>query len=190
MPARGHWSGRGGRRSSSNPAILRWETTATTFPIRMESQDVDQLQGVGLADVGQIFGAGSPNPNLSIAINRHPGKHTLLVSGFELLGGAAERKDKLAIDQFEGPQLGWISPGGAALRLDTSRDHAACSRRPSKLSHGESDNGIVFFVRNPAPGDTFEHHPHQLLTLPRKSRLHAHLHATGEGQRPRGGTSL
>jgi hypothetical protein len=111
--------------------------------------DVDQLQGVGIADVGQIFGAGSPNPNLSIAINRHPGKHTLLVSGFELLGGAAERKDKLAIDQFEGPQLGWISPGGAALRLDTSRDHAPAAAL--EVSYGESDNGIVFFARNLPP---------------------------------------
>lgn len=111
--------------------------------------DVDQLQGVGLADIGQLFGAAPPNPDLPIAVSRHPGKHTLLVSGFEMLGGAAERKDKLAIDQFEGSQLEWISPGGAVMRLDTSKDHAPAAAL--EVSYGEAANAIVFFARSLPP---------------------------------------
>ena len=111
--------------------------------------DLDQLQGIGLADLGQLFGAAPPNPDAPIITSRHPGKHTMLISGFEVLSGAAERKDKLAVDRFDSPQLLWISPGGAALRLDTSHDHAPAAAL--EVTFTESDKGIVFFARNLPP---------------------------------------
>jgi hypothetical protein len=111
--------------------------------------DLDQLQGIGLADLGQLFGGAAPNPNMPIVMTSRPGKHTLLVSGFEVLGGNGGHKDKLVIDQFDAPQLSWMTPGGAAFRLDSSRDHAP---GPAiEVSYTEAENAIVVFVRSLPP---------------------------------------
>jgi hypothetical protein len=119
--------------------------------------DVDQVQGIGLADLGQLFGGAPPNPDMPIALSRHPGKHTLLLSGFEVLGGTLERpaerrperKDKLVIDQFDTPQLSWLSPGGAIFRLDGSLEHAPGPAL--EVTYAEPENAVVFFARNLPP---------------------------------------
>jgi hypothetical protein len=116
--------------------------------------DLEQLQGIALADIGQLFGGAPANPDMPIALSRHPGRHTLLVSGFEVLGATsepatAEQKVKLAIDEFDAPQLSWLSPGGASFRLDNSREHA--SGPAIEVAYGEAENAFVFFARNLPP---------------------------------------
>jgi hypothetical protein len=111
--------------------------------------DLDQLQGIGLADLGQLFGAAPPNPAMPIVMARHPGKHTMLVSDFEVLSGSVPTKDKLIIDQFDAPQISWMSPGGASFRLDNSKDHA--SGKAVEVSYGEAEHAVVFFVRTLPP---------------------------------------
>jgi hypothetical protein len=119
--------------------------------------DVDQLQAIGLADLGQLFGGAPSNPDTPIALSRHPGKHTLLLSGFEVLarsaeppaGSPAEPKDKLVIDRLDTPHLSWLSPGGAIFRLDASRQHAP---GPAvEVAYPEPENGVVVFLRNLPP---------------------------------------
>ena len=83
-----------------------------------------------------------------MAVSRRPGKHTMFISGFEVLGGAAEHKDRLVIDQFDAPQISWLSPGGASFSLDTSREHAPGPAM--EVSYIEAENAVV--VRNPEAG--------------------------------------
>ncbi len=111
--------------------------------------DVDQVQGIGIIDLGQMFGNAPPNPDARMAVNRRPGNHTLLISGFEVLSEAATPKDKLVIDQFDAPQLSWLSPGGAAFSIDNSREHAP--GLAMRVSYTQSDKAIVYFARNLPP---------------------------------------
>jgi hypothetical protein len=115
--------------------------------------DLDQLQGVGLADLGQLFGAAPADSPMPIALSRHPGKHTLLVSCFEILGNAAEStsedKDQFVVDQFNAPQVSWFNPGAVPLRLDTSRDHAPGPAM--EMAYNDDGGTIVYISRNLPP---------------------------------------
>ncbi len=108
--------------------------------------DLDQLQGIGIADLGQIFSGGVPNPDIPIVVVPHSGKHTLLINDFEALEGSAPRKDKLAIDPLDFPQLSWFSPGGATFRRDTSNDHVPGVA--IEVTYTEVPDSIVYFARS------------------------------------------
>lgn len=115
--------------------------------------DVDQVQGIGIADLGQLFGAAQANARMPFVVSQSAGNHTLLVSGFEVLSGASAGastgNDKLVIDGFDGPQLSWLSPGGATLRLDTSRDHAPGPAM--EVAYNLVDEAAIYFARNLPP---------------------------------------
>jgi hypothetical protein len=111
--------------------------------------DIGQVQGIGVTDLGQMFGAARPNPFIPVALADRSGKHTLLISGFEVLGGDPARNDNLVIDQFDAPQLSWISPGGAAFSLDKSAEHAPGPAM--EVDYTQSPRAIVYFARNLPP---------------------------------------
>ena len=111
--------------------------------------DVEQIQGIGVTDLSQLFANAPRNPSMPIALADRSGKHTLLVSGFEVLAGNPARKDNLVIDQFDAPQLSWMNPGGAAFHIDNSRDHAPGPAM--EVDYTQSPDRIVFFSRNLPP---------------------------------------
>jgi hypothetical protein len=79
--------------------------------------DLDQLQGIGILDVSQVFG--QSKTNLPIAIDSHAGKHSFYIDDFEISSEAPRRaNDPSAIDSFETPQLQWMTLGSAELRPD------------------------------------------------------------------------
>jgi hypothetical protein len=152
--------------------------------------DLDQIQGLGLADLGQLFGAAPPNPAMPLAIDRHPGTHHLLINSLEVLGGAAERKPNLLIDPLAGPQISWLNPGGAALRLDTSREHAPGAAL--EVTYTDAD-AVVLFARTLPPEipenithisfDIASEEPAQLLFALQEK-------GTGKGEGPRFNTTV
>ena len=102
-----------------------------------------------MTDLAQLFGSAPRNPTMPIAYAERSGKHTLLISGFEVLGGNPPRKDNLVIDQFDAPQFSWISPGGATFRVDNSRDHAPGPAM--EVDYTQAAKAIVYFARNLPP---------------------------------------
>lgn len=77
--------------------------------------DLDSVEGIGIADMGQFFLNQPNNPDVPMAIERPTGAHTLLIAGFEMLGGAAA--PPAAIDSFDRGFLQWITMGGVKLNL-------------------------------------------------------------------------
>lgn len=111
--------------------------------------DVDQVQGIGVADLAQLFSGAPRNPSMPVALADRSGKHTLLISGFEVVGGSPARKDNLVIDLFDAPQLSWISPGGATLHIDNSGDHAPGPAM--EVNYTQTADAIVYMGRNLPP---------------------------------------
>jgi len=82
--------------------------------------DLDQIEGVGIIDLGQMFVNLSGKPEVPIAVDASPGAHTLYVDEFQALGGtSAVALPKAAagtmIDDFQRPHLSWLTLGGAQL---------------------------------------------------------------------------
>lgn len=111
--------------------------------------DLDQIQGIGVTDLGQIFGGGKEASAGPIVVTRRLGHHTLWLAGFEALTGNPLRPDRLLIDTFDTPQLSWASPGGATLRLDRSGEHTPGPAL--EASYTSAENALVFFSRNLPP---------------------------------------
>ncbi len=111
--------------------------------------DVDQVQAIAVADLTQIFANATRNRAVPVAIANRAGKHTLLISGFEVLGAVTGPRDNLVIDQFDAPQISWMSPGGATFLLDNSRDHSPGAAM--EVDYTQAENALVYFVRNLPP---------------------------------------
>lgn len=153
--------------------------------------DLDQVHGIGVADLGQLFGGAPLNPAMPIVTARNPGKHTLLINSFELLSDASAHGDKLSIDTFDSPQLNWSTPGGATFRLDTSRQHAPGPAL--EVSYGEVDHAIVFFMRT-LPPEIPANATHMSFDIasekPAQLVFALQLKGSGKGEGPRYNTSV
>lgn len=154
-------------KGGGNYAAMAWSPGSVWQEVRLETRDfalgdkgndppdpdgkldVDQVKAIAVADLAQIFGAAPRNPSMPIALADHAGKHTLLINGFEVLSGNSPRKDNLVIDQFDAPQLSWMSPGGAIFHLDNSRDHAPGPAM--EVDYTRAPNALVLFARNLPP---------------------------------------
>jgi hypothetical protein len=80
--------------------------------------DLDAVEGIGLTDVAQFFLSQADNPDFPAIVDRATGRHTVLLDGFELLGGSGHaRAAGLAIDGFDRGFLEWITMGGVQLRM-------------------------------------------------------------------------
>jgi hypothetical protein len=89
-----------------------------TDPVDADGKlDLDQVEGVGIADVAQFFISQPDNPEVPIAIDRTTGAHKLQIADFEMLGGAAPApRPVLAIDRFDRGYLQWITLGAVKLK--------------------------------------------------------------------------
>jgi hypothetical protein len=77
--------------------------------------DLDEVEGIGIADVAQFFLAQSDNPDVPIAIDRSTGARTIEIAGFEIVtGGATGRRP---IDSFDRGFLEWVTTGGVKMQL-------------------------------------------------------------------------
>lgn len=80
--------------------------------------DLDQVEGIGITDVAQLFVVQPENSEFPVAVDRAGGTHKLQIADFEMLAGAApSARPPLAIDRFDRGYLEWITPGGIKLRL-------------------------------------------------------------------------
>src|SRR5215471_7500639 len=81
--------------------------------------DLDQVEGIGITDLAQLFAAQAENPEFPMAVERTSGTHVLQLADFELSGEPAGRgvRPPLAIDRFDRGYLEWMTPGGVKLKL-------------------------------------------------------------------------
>jgi hypothetical protein len=103
--------------------------------------DLDQLEGLGLIDLSQLFNAARPNPDLGIAIDRRTGKHSLFIDDFELLSEGPAPPADMTLDDFHSPQLQWTTLGGAVLAPE--------NRGMRILYREEEGNNPIFFRQLP-----------------------------------------
>ena len=82
--------------------------------------DLDEVEGLAIVDIAQVFLAQPDQPDVPIAIDRSTGARTIEIASFEILaGGGAGRR---AIDSFNRGFLEWMTTGGVKLQL-ASRDN-------------------------------------------------------------------
>ncbi len=96
--------------------------------------DPDQLEGVGLIDVSQIFS----RPGGPIFSMPHEGHHTISVRNFTLSPDPVAPLPAMTVEDFSRPQPMWVSPGPATL---TQADGAL------KIAYQQQADQAVVFVR-------------------------------------------
>jgi len=82
--------------------------------------DTDSLQGIGIFDLGEFFGALPDNPEFPVVINRPSGMHSILLEDFRVLSSPRQRPSAGVIDVFDRDFLRWLTLGGMDLRLSDS----------------------------------------------------------------------
>jgi hypothetical protein len=87
--------------------------------------DLDQVEGVGIADLAPLFSAMPENPELPIVVEKRSGAHTLFVDEFEARADGGEASPPAAsktvvIDDFHRGYLQWFTLGGVELSLSLS----------------------------------------------------------------------
>jgi hypothetical protein len=85
--------------------------------------DLDQIEGIAMIDVSQIFGAVGFASDAPIAVQDYSGPHKLWLDDLEIGSSApgwAAPKAALLIEDFRAPQVNWFSMGGANFKLDPS----------------------------------------------------------------------
>ncbi len=123
--------------------------------------DLDQIEGVGIIDLGQLFAALNENPSFPIAVERRSGRHTLYIDDFQALPEAPHRPPSSAtqavvpravvVDDFHRPYLNWLTLGGAELSLNTSGNPLA--RRALQVSYEQAEGRYVLITHPLAPAD-------------------------------------
>ncbi len=102
--------------------------------------DLDQLQGIGVMDLGSFFPVPPGNA----------GPHTLWIDDFELLSGPAAASKTAAasgvvIDNFDRGFLPWITTGNMELKLSTEGNPL---HEPAlEASYEQSDNPLPILLR-------------------------------------------
>ena len=123
--------------------------------------DLDQIEGVGILDLGQLFAALNENPNSPIVVDKRSGPHTLYIDDFQALAEAphtppASAAKKLApqavvIDDFHRPYLNWLTLGGAELSLNSSPNPLA--QRALQVSYEQAESRYVLVLHSLASVD-------------------------------------
>jgi hypothetical protein len=81
--------------------------------------DLDQVQSLGIVDLGQLFSQITPNPKLPIAVMKHSGGHKLQIEDFRISTESTPAPAEF-IDDFHRDFLDWFTLGGAELALSKS----------------------------------------------------------------------
>ena len=106
--------------------------------------DLDAVEGIGLTDVAQFFLSRAENPDFPAIVDRATGRHTVLVEGFELLGGSGPaRAVGLAIDGFDRGFLEWITMGGVQLRMAPRENPLGVPAMEAAYVQAEGHYGVL-----------------------------------------------
>jgi hypothetical protein len=81
--------------------------------------DRDQIQGIGILDLGQAFQT-LRDPDLPIVIDPQKGSHTLYLDDFSASTQPASPPKPKTIGRLDRGFLTWVTMGGATLAIDTS----------------------------------------------------------------------
>jgi hypothetical protein len=87
--------------------------------------DLDQVQGIGISDMGQAFQTLGKDSSYPLVIDRAPGPHVLNLDDFDFVMGeasASERGRSRLIGDLDRSVLTWITTGGAELGRSTSQN--------------------------------------------------------------------
>ena len=87
--------------------------------------DLDEIEGIGVIDLGQMFVNFAGKPDLPLVVDVSPGAHTFCLDELQALAESpaaspAKADTVITIDDFHRPQLGWITLGGAELSRSAS----------------------------------------------------------------------
>jgi hypothetical protein len=77
--------------------------------------DLDQVEGIGILDVAQLFLAKAGNPDAPFAINRATGSRTIEIADLDVIAGDGTAPSR-SIDGFDRGFLEWITMGGVKLQ--------------------------------------------------------------------------
>jgi hypothetical protein len=106
--------------------------------------DLDAVEGIGLADVAQLFLTQADNPDFPVIVDRATGSHTLLLDDFELLAGPGPaRAASLAIDRFDRGFLEWITMGGMQLRIAPNENPLGMPAMEAAYMQTEGHYGLL-----------------------------------------------
>jgi hypothetical protein len=78
--------------------------------------DLDQIEGLGVLDLAQLFLSQPENPDARFAIDRATGARTIEIAGLEVIEGESAAPER-SIDGFDRGFLEWITMGGMKLQL-------------------------------------------------------------------------
>lgn len=109
--------------------------------------DLDQIQGIGLIDLAQIFNAASDVHNLPLVVNRSSGEHAIYLDDFEVLTDGAEKISTggVTIDDFAPSVPLWMTMGGADLSV--SADNPLKERALQADYEGAEDKFVALIKR-------------------------------------------
>jgi hypothetical protein len=86
-------------------------------PVDADGQlDLDQVEGLGVLDLAQMFLSQPDNPDAPFAIDRATGARTIEIAGLEVIAGDNVAPAR-SIDGFDRGFLEWITTGGMKLQL-------------------------------------------------------------------------
>jgi hypothetical protein len=110
--------------------------------------DLDQVEGIALTDIGQMFAQGADD-NLLKLLNLKTGPHTLYIDDFTVgeealpsifSGTAAD----VRLDTFARPQVGWMAVGDVRLSIATGKP---LEGRGLQADYHQAPMKVVGFVR-------------------------------------------
>jgi len=122
------------KRPGSNYSAICWSTGNTWQPVELTPDDfhlnegpndpadpdgkldLDAAQNIGILDINTVFGP-KIDPDSPFLVDSHAGKHSFFLDDFEILTGSKNRpRDSAVLDDFNTPQLQWLTRGGAELK--------------------------------------------------------------------------
>jgi len=113
--------------------------------------DLDQVQGVAIADVGQVIAGAPVNPDFPAIIERASGMHTLAIEKFEVVEGSRPTAAAGMIDSFERPFLSWMTLGGMSIGRDGA--DSPLHEPAVRASYMVKDDGLAVLTRSLAALD-------------------------------------
>jgi hypothetical protein len=79
--------------------------------------DLDEVEGMGLFDLGQFFGRLGSSGDLPLSAHVDEGQHSITVESFELLNSPEAASSGMRIGTLDRNFLDWATPGGMNLKL-------------------------------------------------------------------------
>lgn len=110
--------------------------------------DMDQVEGVGIADLAQIFVAGDARM-AEMLFGLKPGAHSFYIDDFALDTKPLAPTEADVLDDFSRPQLGWMRLKGVTLR---TTDDGVLKGAALQAEYNSEQGAIIGFAKLLASG--------------------------------------